>query len=90
MTVYGSLKLRTYILIGLDKVGVQSALIFFFAVLHCLCSYLFQDEVEGTFYIVTFAIQFAAYLCQLPLSLIPEPKPKGTHAVQREVRDQLS
>lgn len=45
-----------------------------------------QDEVEDTFPIVMFGFQFATYVCQLILSLIPEPKAKGTRTHQQEVR----
>ena len=75
LVIYGSLKLRTYILIARDQ--VWSIDIDAFICWLNLSAFIIQQGVKDKFRFSTFCLQYVTYLVQFVLSVILEPNTKS-------------
>ena len=75
LVVYGSIKLRTLLLLSIDNVRQHTMHIII--VSSCaVCVLLLQDGIQDKFRFTTFVLQYATYVSQLLFSLFQEPKSK--------------
>ena len=83
LVIYGSLKLRTYILIARDQV-LQSMLLFVLS-MDLTIPHFIQQGVQDKFRFSIFCFQYVTYLVQFVLSVILEPKSKKAYDILTEV-----
>ncbi len=73
LVVYGSIKLRTLLLLSIDN--VRQLTHHAYIVISCaVCVFLLQDGIQDKFRFTTFVLQYAIYVSQLLFSLLQEPK----------------